>query len=49
MNDVTQILQQIESGDNSWEAAVPGAVADVIKQKSYFGYRPASEFEEAMG
>ena len=43
------VLQQIESGDSRWEAAVPGAVADVIKQKSYFGYRPASEFEEALG
>jgi len=33
-----EILKKIKSGDASWETMVPVAVADIIKNKSYFGY-----------
>ena len=29
------------AGDESWEAMVPGAVAELIKRRSFFGYRAA--------
>lgn len=34
------VLKKIESNDSSWEEMVPGKVAEVIKQRSYFGYQP---------
>lgn len=33
------VLKKIESGDSSWESMVPSQVADVIKERSYFGYK----------
>ena len=32
-----EVLKKIEGGDHSWENMVPTAVAEVIKNKSYFG------------
>ncbi|GAB4241168.1 MAG: hypothetical protein OHK005_03940 [Candidatus Methylacidiphilales bacterium] len=36
------VLQKIGAGDATWETMVPPAVAEVIKSRSYFGYRPAA-------
>lgn len=33
------VLRKIEANDPSWEKMVPAEVAEVIKQRSYFGYR----------
>ncbi len=33
------VLAQIAAGDLAWEAMVPTAVANVIKQRRYFGYQ----------
>lgn len=35
-------LRKIKTGDPSWEDMVPPVVADVIKSRKYFGYRPPS-------
>ncbi|MDA8744779.1 TonB-dependent receptor [Rubripirellula amarantea] len=35
------VLQRIRTGDSSWESMVPSCVADVIREKNYFDYRPA--------
>jgi hypothetical protein len=32
------VLQRISIGDNGWESMVPDAVADLIKQRSFFDY-----------
>jgi nicotinic acid mononucleotide adenylyltransferase len=39
----TQVLAQIESGDPSWEALVPPAVAQIIKSKNLFQKQHAHE------
>lgn len=36
-----EILRKIKDGDPSWEQMVPSKVADVIKDKSCFGYQTA--------
>jgi hypothetical protein len=33
------VLKKIETGDSSWQEMVPSQVAEVIKERSYFGYR----------
>ena len=33
-------LRRIEAGDPAWEAMVPPVVADIVKTKKLFGYRP---------
>jgi len=38
-----EVLRQIKQGDESWETKVPAAVADVIRRRRYFDYRPAEE------
>lgn len=35
------VLKKIKDGDDTWEKMVPFAVAEIIKNKSYFGYQPA--------
>jgi hypothetical protein len=35
------VLAQIQRGDPSWEQLVPPAVAEIIKAKNLFGWRPA--------
>jgi hypothetical protein len=35
------VLRRIRSGDPSWEEMVPGIVAEIIKSKCLFGWRPA--------
>ncbi len=34
------VLQRINDGDSTWEQMVPGPVADAIKKRGLFGYRP---------
>jgi hypothetical protein len=34
------VLKRIATRDPSWEQMVPAAVADLIKRRQYFGYRP---------
>jgi hypothetical protein len=33
------VLRRIRQGDESWEQDVPGVIAELIKKRSYFGYR----------
>jgi hypothetical protein len=33
-------LRKIKMGDSTWEAMVPAEVAEVIKRRRFFGYRP---------
>ncbi len=35
------VLKRIAAQDETWEQMVPEAVADLIKKRRYFGYRPA--------
>jgi hypothetical protein len=35
------VLRKLQSGDESWENAVPSEVAHLIKQRGFFGYRGA--------
>jgi hypothetical protein len=35
-----KVLQQLRLGDNNWEASVLANVADMIKSKGLFGYKP---------
>ena len=35
-----EALLRIQTGDPSWEAMVPPVVAEIIKTKKLFGYRP---------
>ncbi|MGB7344990.1 MAG: TonB-dependent receptor [Pirellulaceae bacterium] len=37
------VLRKIKDGDTTWEEMVPPAVADVIKDKCYFGHQRADE------
>ena len=33
------ILKRIASGDESWDTTVPPQVAELIRQRGFFGYR----------
>ncbi len=35
-----EVLRMIKDGNSNWETMVPPAVADIIKNKGYFGYQP---------
>ena len=37
------VLKRIAGSDSTWESMVPGAVADLIKQKAFFGYSRARD------
>ncbi len=37
------VLMKIRSGDHSWEAMVPPSVANLIKERRFFGYRHRDE------
>ena len=37
------VLKRIAGGDSTWESMVPGAVADLIKEKAFFGYSRARD------
>jgi len=37
------VLQKIQDSDESWEEMVPPEVAEIIKRRSFFGYRPSSQ------
>jgi hypothetical protein len=37
------VLRRIKAGDESWETAVPVAIAELIKKRGYFGYRKSQE------
>jgi hypothetical protein len=45
------VLERIRSGDPSWENLVPGAIADVIKRRGFFGYKrpPSPSPDEVSG
>jgi len=36
------VLRRIQVGDASWEDMVPPEIAEVIKQRGFFDYRPRS-------
>jgi len=40
------VLKRIAMGDETWESMVPEAVADLIKQKSFFDYSKVKIDEE---
>ncbi|WP_231742032.1 TonB-dependent receptor [Stieleria varia] len=42
------VLQRIKEGDRRWETMVPDAVAEIIKTKRYFGYRPQEDGANPM-
>jgi len=33
------VLKRIASGDESWEEMVPPQVADIVRQRGFFGYK----------
>jgi hypothetical protein len=37
-----EVLRRIQGGDASWEDMVPPEIAEVIKQRGFFDYRPGS-------
>ena len=39
----TELLKDIRNGNPEWETMVPSSVADIIKTRKYFGYRPATQ------
>jgi hypothetical protein len=41
------VLRRIKSGDCSWEGMVPDEIAEVIKQRRFFGYHEAESLESA--
>ena len=42
------VLHRIEAGDSSWETMVPTEVANLIKQRGFFGYHlPARALNKA--
>ena len=43
------VLVKIRDGDPSWEAMVPPTVANLIKERHFFGYRPLDEPAIAPG
>ncbi len=34
-----EVLKRIASGDESWDEMVPAQVAEIIRQRGFFGYR----------
>jgi hypothetical protein len=36
------VARRIQAGDSSWEKDVPPEIADVIKKRGFFGYKPPS-------
>lgn len=42
------VLKRIEAGDVSWESMVPPEIAEVIKRRRFFGYREATEVDDAV-
>ncbi len=34
------VLQRIASGDESWDQLVPAEVAQIVRQRGFFGYTP---------
>jgi hypothetical protein len=42
------VLRQIQAGDSTWTEHVPQEVADVIKERGFFGYKkPRAKQAEA--
>ena len=41
------VLAKIRTGDASWEAMTPAAVAELIKRRSLLGYRATSDTSQA--
>jgi hypothetical protein len=37
-----EVLRRIKNGDASWEDMVPPEIAEVIKRRGFFDYRPGS-------
>ena len=35
------VLAKLKAGDESWEEMVPPEVAQIIKEREFFGYRAA--------
>jgi hypothetical protein len=42
------VLAKLESGDASWEEMVPPEVAQIIKQRKFFGYHEPARAEQAV-
>jgi hypothetical protein len=42
------VLRRIKESDASWETMVPAEIAEMIKRRSYFGYREADVPDDAM-
>lgn len=38
------VLRRIKDGDATWEAMVPPQIAEVIKQRGFFGYCEAETY-----
>ena len=42
-----EVLAKLQSGDQAWETMVPPEVAQIIKQREFFGYRERRKTEPA--
>jgi hypothetical protein len=42
------VIAQIKSGDPSWSDHVPGEVAEVIRNRGFFGYRKTAHLQEPL-
>jgi hypothetical protein len=42
------VLRRIKDHDASWEAMVPPEIAQLIKDRHYFGYREAEATDDAV-
>ena len=42
------VLRRLQTGDDSWEKMVPPEVADLIKQRRFFGYREPTRTEQPV-
>jgi hypothetical protein len=42
------VLRRIAEGDETWEAMVPSAVADLIKRRSFFGYTRPDRYDDDL-
>jgi len=42
-----EVLAKLQSGDQAWETMVPPEVAQIIKQRQFFGYRERRKTEPA--
>lgn len=42
------VLRRLQTGDDSWEGMVPPEVADLIKQRRFFGYREPARTEQPV-